>query len=454
MGLRPLMTDAPFIFEHYAFDAASGILRLNYRFEDGPSFEERVTFPTPPQSLSPARMAAFDAACRLVFLLAGVSYYKAYVPRILKCEAFPLTAPWASFIETVYRNGLGEFAYRNKINLIDKIKFETQNGTQPSPPALNLPHQLLVPVGGGKDSIVSIEALKKTGLPITLYAQCKAIDDVAAPIMATIATSGLPALKVARSISPSLIELNKTGVLNGHVPITAILSSMAVASAILYGFDTVVLSNEHSASAPNLVIDGIDINHQYSKSLAFEQGFADFIQRHIAPDIKYFSLLRPLTEAAIARRFARLKNYHGIFRSCNTAFRQDREKRGTNWCCDCPKCRFVFMALAPFTPKAELVKVFGKDMLDDKAQEKGFAELTGLGDYKPFECVGEIEESALLMEKLVSIDAWKDDVVVRDLGVRLSAQPKDFDKLYEDLFRLRTDHRVPQEFMQVLDENR
>src|SRR5882762_4338341 len=124
MGLRLLMSDAPFIFEQYAFDAASGVLRLHYRFDGGPSFEERITFPFPPSNLSPVRMAAFDTACRLIFLLAGVSYYKAYVPRTLKCKAFPLTPAWASFVETVYRNGLGEFAYRNKISLADKIKFE------------------------------------------------------------------------------------------------------------------------------------------------------------------------------------------------------------------------------------------------------------------------------------------------------------------------------------------
>ncbi|MDR3450629.1 MAG: endonuclease domain-containing protein [Alphaproteobacteria bacterium] len=446
------MTDAPFIFENYFFDAQTGILSLHYRYEGGARFEERITFPHAPHTLPVARKAAFDAACRLIFLLAGVSYYKAFVPRELKCEAFALTRDWAPFVEEVYRKGLGEFAYRNKLDLSDRVHFETRDGPGTIPTALSLPHRLLVPVGGGKDSIVSIEALRKTGLLMMLYAQGKAINDIAAPILATIDASRLPSVKVGRAISPEIITLNKNGAYNGHVPITAILSSMAVASAILYGFDTVVLSNEHSASAPNLVENGVEINHQYSKSLDFEKAFAGFVASHIAPDLHYFSLLRPLTEAAIARRFAKLTPYHQVFRSCNTAFRQDKEARGTKWCCDCPKCRFVFLALAPFMDKENLVAIFGKNMLNDIAQEQGFAELVGLDATKPFECVGEIEESALLMGKLARSEAWKNDAVVKDLGEKLMLA--DFDARYEEMFKLRGDHCVPPEFLRVLDESR
>ncbi|MFA4994075.1 MAG: hypothetical protein WC521_02085 [Bdellovibrionales bacterium] len=444
------MTAQSFIFERCDFNAETGVLLLRYRYENGPSFEEQITFPAPIPALSVDRLVALDRAFRLIFLLAGVSYYKAYVPQNLICEAFPLDRATADFVSRVYREGLGEFSYRNQIDLSDKIQFAVSDEPPPDPLSLSLPHRLLVPVGGGKDSIVSIEVLKQAGTPVTLYAQGKSADDIAAPIQATIEASGLPALKIGRVLSKNLSELNKAGALNGHVPITAILSSITAACAILYGFDTIVLSNEHSASTPNLKIGGVEINHQYSKSLSFETAFSAYVAAHISPQLRYFSLLRPLTEVAIAKIFAKQKKYFPIFRSCNTAFRQDKDRRGKNWCCDCPKCRFVFLALAPFVDKQELIGIFGKNVLDDQTQKLGFSELCGITAHKPFECVGEIEESALLMASLTKNEAWKNDCVVRDLGKNLVATLKDVEARTNALFTLRPDHRVPEEFLRLL----
>ena len=373
------------------------------------------------------------------------------MPQKLICEAFPLDQTTTDFVSRVYREGLGEFSYRNQIDLSDKIQFEVSDVPAPDPLALSLPHRLLIPVGGGKDSIVTLELLKQAGHPSTLFALGKSADDIAAPIQATIEASGLPALKIGRVLSKNLLELNRAGALNGHVPITAILSSIAVACAILYGFDTVVMSNEHSASTPNLKIGGIEINHQYSKSLAFEADLAEYVAAHLSPNVRYFSLLRPLTETAIARLFAKQNKYYSVFRSCNTAFRQIKSQRGQNWCCDCPKCRFVFLALAPFTDKEELVGIFGKNVLADQTQESGFSELCGMTAHKPFECVGETFESALLMQKLYQSETWKNDCVVQDLGKTLASTPKDFEARFNDLFALRADHRVPEEYLRLLN---
>ena len=444
------MTTHPFVFDRYAFDPNTAVLHLHYRYEGGARFEERISFPTPVRPLSADRSTALDRAFRLIFLLAGVSYYKAHVPQDLICEAFPLDRATADFVADVYFHGLGEFSYCNRIDLSDKIRFAISDAPAHTSLSLDLPPRVLVPVGGGKDSIVSLELLKQADYPVTLYAQGKSAADIAAPIEATIEASGLPALKVGRVLSGALLELNRAGALNGHVPITAILSSITIACAVLYGFDTIALSNEHSASAPNLKIGDIEINHQYSKSLNFELAFSAYVAAHISPNIRYFSLLRPLTETDIARRFAELKDYHGIFRSCNTAFRQDKEQRNKNWCCDCAKCRFVFLALAPFIEKSRLIDIFGKNMLDDEKQNRGFSELCGITAHKPFECVGDIEESALLMEKLRQSPIWKNDSIVRDLGAQIAPQ-KGSDVRYSALFTLRPEHRVPEEFLKLLN---
>ena len=300
---------------------------------------------------------------------------------------------------------------------------------------IELPRLTCVPVGGGKDSIVTIECLKQAHEPLVLFSLGNA-----APIEATIAQSGLPAIRVMRRLDPALFALNEAGALNGHVPITGILSLIVVACAIIHGFDTIAMSNEHSASAPNVA----DVNHQYSKSLEFEQAFSQFVDRHVVSGVRYFSLLRPLTEVAIARRFARHGAYFPVFRICNSAFRQSPERRSTNWCCECPKCRFVFLALAPFADRQRLIATFGRDILDDPAQIDGFAELCGLQRHKPFECVGEIEESAAVMAHLAAMADWRDDAVVRALSPRLRGD-------FAALFAPRGPHLVPGRFLAMLD---
>jgi hypothetical protein len=423
-----------FIFENYAFDPKSGVLTLRYAYTGGPAFEETITFPTP---LPNYNKDAADRMFRLVFLLAGVSYYKAKVPPRCVCKAFKLDDATAIWLEKVYRLGLAEFAYKNKLDVAPV--FESTNAQPPEPLALALPPRALVPVGGGKDSIVTLEALRD--LKPTLFA-LGGPGGAAQPIADTIKVSGMNSIYVSRRISPKLLEMNAQGAYNGHVPITAILSTIALTCAVLYGYDSVVMSNEHSASAPNFD----DVNHQYSKSFEFEQELAGYVRAFISPGLQYFSFLRPLTEVAIAQRFSKLTKYHDIFRSCNTAFKQDEAARGKKWCCHCPKCRFVFLALAPFMDKQKLVSIFGQNLLDDPAQTQGFAELCGVSAFKPFECVGDVAESAAAMQKLSTMKAWQDDVVVETLSHTIDAPH------FDQLFKPYPDHALPLAYLERLNE--
>lgn len=437
-----------FQFIDYIYQSETGTLRLHYGFKDGPGFVETIHFPSPRRDLDANETLALDKAFRLIFLLAGVSYYKAYVPERLVCLAFPLSSSLAAFCQDVYVGGLGEFAFCNKIRL--DFRFVADLHATDCPVALALSHRVLVPVGGGKDSIVSIEALRKGGVEQMLVA-CGG-ENLAAPIAQTISVSGLPHLQIKRFLSPVLMELNKQDALNGHVPITAILSSVFVACAILYGFDHIALSNESSASEPNVITEYGEVNHQYSKSSAFERGFNEIVKSTVSPNITYFSLLRPLTETAIASRFAKLEAYHPVFRSCNTAFRQDESLRGKKWCCNCPKCRFVFLALAPFLSKEKLVAIFGANLLEQEDQLEGFKELCGLGPHKPFECVGEVKESALLMLHLSGMPPWRDALAVSALSSVLQTRYPNAQADFEDLFAMQSNNDVPQEFLGALND--
>ena len=435
-----------FIFEEYLYDPNVSTLWLRYRLGDGPRFEEKLIFDFASRKLSPEADVVLDRIFRLIFLMSGISYYKSFVPRTLICEAFPVDCTTAEFLHKFYEKGLAEFAFRNRISLRGHFTVRRSGGSPAGPIVLDLPRRACVPVGGGKDSIVTLECLKRSGEPLILFS----LGD-AQPIRACIAAAGLPFVRVHRRLDTALFKLTEAGALNGHVPITGILSAIASAAAVMAGCDTIVMSNEHSASAPNLRFDDADVNHQYSKSLEFEEDFSEFLKNYISPSIAYFSLLRPLSEIEIARRFAKYREYFQIFCSCNAAFRQSAAAREKDWCGNCPKCRFVFLALCPFIARAELIQIFGSNLLDDETQRDGFAQLCGLRDYKPFECVGEVAESAAVMSYLGSHPDWRQDIVVQQLHGTFASlrqrDPADFRALFED----RHEHRVPDPYMAQLD---
>ena len=435
-----------FIFENYWYDYSSSTLSLTYRFDEGPKFEEKLIFSFAQREQSSAESEVRDRLFRLAFLISGVSYYKAFVPKTLICEAFPLDPATAWFIKNFYEKGLAEFAFANNISLRDHLEVRSTAIPPLAPIEIELPHRACVPVGGGKDSIVAIECLKRAGETVTLFALGNA-----APIRACIAAAQMPFIRVHRRLDPELFRLNEAGALNGHVPITGILSAIAMAAAVMHGADAVVMSNEHSASAPNLLLGDIEVNHQFSKSFEFEIELANFLPTYISPSIKYFSLLRPLSEIEIARRFARYPQYFGIFHSCNAAFRQERDARATKWCGNCPKCRFVFLALTPFLAKADLIGIFGRNLLDDDNQRDGFAALCGLKAHKPFECVGEVDESAAVMSYLGSRPEWRTDTVVRQLHSSFSTLRQLDPGAYRSLFEIKHPHRVPEKYMAMLD---
>ena len=294
-----------FVFEDYRYDPARSTLSLCYSYLGGPRFEEQLVFDFVPQQLSPAAGEVLDRIFRLILLLSGVSYYKAFIPKVLTCRAFELDERTAEFLQKFYEKGLAEFAFRNGVSLHGHFRFQSSSAPAASPITLELPRRTCVPVGGGKDSIVTIECLRQGGEPLMLFS----LGD-AEPIAACIAAAKLPFIRVHRRLDAGLLKLNEAGALNGHVPITGILSAIALAAAVMSGCNAVAMSNEHSASAPNLSLDGVEINHQYSKSLEFERDFAQYVEDFISPSISYFSLLRPLSEIEIARRFAK---YRRIF---------------------------------------------------------------------------------------------------------------------------------------------
>ena len=428
-----------FRFVDCAFDPDSGVARLVYAFDDGPELVETVTVPGAPFALDAARATAVEQALRLLHLVAGVSYYKAAVPRRIHIDGYGIDADAARFLEEVYLHGLGEFAYRNGLDLHGRIRFPHGEAAGPSAPALGLRRQALVAIGGGKDSLVSIEALRAAGI-----AQTVTWIGGSQLIRACAERTGLATLNVQRQLAPELFEYNRQGAYNGHIPVTAINSAILALAAVVLGVDQVVFSNERSASYGSLIEGTGEVNHQWSKGWAFEQALAAYLARHVAADLRYYSLLRPLSELAVARQFARSDRYDAWFSSCNRNFHLLGERPTSRWCGVCPKCHFVFLALAPFMPKPRLVGIFGRNLLDDAAQVPGYDALMEYRDHKPFECVGEARESRAAMAALAARPEWREDAVVQRFRSEILPRLEPADLAIAPLLVPDAEHGIPE----------
>jgi hypothetical protein len=421
--------------------APDGLVRLGYALDDI-EFEETFQLPAPRFRGAFAVEGLLD----LLHWVAGVSYFKAAIPRHLVCETGAPPPAAERLLAALYSEGLGEFAVVNRLERLPDPQFprgvEALVESEPGPPA-----SLLVPVGGGKDSAVAVEIARRSGLETTLFSVGDAL-----PISATANVAALPRHLVKRTIDPRLIELNDRGALNGHVPITAIVSCVALLTAATQGIDAVLMANERSASAGNFTWNGVEVNHQFSKSRRAERLLADAVAE-IEGAPRIFSVLRPASELAIARAFAALEQYHPVFTSCNRVFQLDPDQRLGTWCCDCDKCRFVFLALAPFLGPDQLTAIFGRDMLDDPDQYDGFALLTATGGAKPFECVGEVEECVAAIEILSKHALWQDHVNVRRLAEEVLATRGGVSEAEMSAhFALSDDHDIPDTLIQPVRE--
>jgi len=350
------------------------------------------------------------ALLRLLWLAAGLSYFKAAIPPVIH---FPggITAPERTYLAQLIEGGLGEFAYVN--NRVDALTPRIEGDALPSPTATGMwdaNARPVVPVGGGKDSVVSIQTVREAGIEPVLFCvgSYRAIDACAA-------VAGLPLARATRRLDPHLVQLNARGALNGHVPITAINSAIALMVADTAGLGPVLMSNEESANHGNVTWHGRDINHQWSKSMTAEVALRAYLAASGLEEGRYLSLLRPLNELTIARLFAQSPQYLDAFTSCNRAFSLNEARRTASWCGECPKCEFVFLILAPFVDRDRLTAVFGADLLNTPERVDGYRAIVGLGAHKPFECVGDYDEAAAAFT-LAAAGQWAGAVVPQALA--------------------------------------
>lgn len=340
-------------------------------------------------NLRAVREAAFSLG-----MVELISYWKLTCAPTVIVECGRLNEDQIRWWKKLYFHGLGEFFYKNNIH-VDMDGFMNLTSTGEAITGQmdqRVYHGNLIPVGGGKDSFVSLELLKDSKEDNHAFV----INHVMSAVHAAFAAGyrGESLIIAERTLDSRMLEFNKCGFLNGHTPFSALCAFAASLTAIIYGIQNICLSNEDSANEST--IKDSTVNHQYSKTFMFEQDFKHYMDTYITPEVHYFSLLRPLSELQIAGLFSTLTDYLPVFRSCNVGQKEEK------WCGHCAKCLFVCVLLSAYLDDEMLVNIFHADMLNDPTMYDLLAQLTGISDNKPFECVGTRDEVNVAINMSIS----------------------------------------------------
>ena len=359
-----------------------------------------------------------------------ISYWKLACPKTVVVKPFDLKLCQKKWWRHLFYLGLGEFRYLNGIECSEQDFLRIESGTnrEVAPIDVKLEEKVLIPVGGGKDSVVTLELLRNEmpAIPLILNPRGATVKCVQAAGYAMNEVA-----EVDRTLDSTMLLLNQEGFLNGHTPFSALLAFITLLIGVGSGSKYIALSNESSANEST--VPGTDINHQYSKSVAFERDFREYVALHLNSEIQYFSFLRPLNEMQIASLFSQCTAYHEVFRSCNAGSKTD------SWCGKCPKCLFTWIILSPFLTRERLTEIFGKDLMRDPELKPIFEELNGTSAVKPFECVGTVEE----------VRACVDEMKDRE-GTIAEVSPKAEATVDEILKRFNEENFLPSKFVEIL----
>jgi len=425
-----------FTFEKQTVSRENGTLSLAFDFSLDDRYHFRPTIQIPARPFFDWESIPEEVLQVLAFQIGMtelVSYWKIACPKRVVVKPLALTETQKRFWQKLYYNGLGEFLYLNGIMVSEEELMEIEAPMLPMSFLRGMceglesmggrfKEQTLVPIGGGKDSVVTLECLRRE-MPV--------IPMIVNPRGATlncVKTAGYHEdefIVIKRTLDPTMLQLNAEGYLNGHTPFSALLAFISILAAFGSRSKYIALSNENSANEST--VPGTNINHQYSKSIEFESDFRNYVAENISKEVQYFSFLRPLSELQIAKLFSQCEAYHPVFRSCNAG------SKTNSWCGHCPKCLFTWIILSPFLSKEKLIAIFGKDLMADETLRPIFEELNGTAPVKPFECVGTVEEVRACINATAEVP-----------------EPVEGPTVDEILHRFNENHFLPPHFEQIL----
>lgn len=308
---------------------------------------------------------------------------------------FKLDEAEKSFFETAFLYGLAEFRYVNKLPIRQSVNLTWADD---APVLSTVQHKqdvlnggrAFVLNGGGKDGVVAMEIAKQLDLDLAWF-----VSGTADSRSRIVSLSGVEDLISVDRVPSDYIKDHRR--YTGHKPMSLYVAMIASLTAYLTGRQYVISANEYSASFPNLVVDGFQVNHQFTKSYEFEELLRALYISHNIP-VYYFSATRPLYELQVLQIFANYPAYHAHFLSCNQGMSHD------TWCKHCAKCAFVIGSMYLYSPETskevwgESRELFNANKLVDE-----LIELIN-PDIKPLECIGTLAENRILLSQLLASD--------------------------------------------------
>ena len=422
-----------FTFESQSVTREEGTLRVAFDFNLDGRYHFRPTLEIPARPFFDWDSIPSEQLEALAFQIGMtelVSYWKIACPKRVVVKPYALTESQIRFWKKLYYNGLGEFLYLNGITVSEAELMDIESVGSLAFVKVERPlmEKSLVPVGGGKDSVVTLECLRNAMPVIPLIVNPRGAT------LNCVKTAGYEEngfIVINRTLDPTMLKLNAEGYLNGHTPFSALLAFISVLVAFGSRSKYIALSNENSANEST--VPGTNINHQYSKSIEFERDFRNYVAEHVNDEVQYFSFLRPLSELQIAKLFSQCETYHPVFRSCNVGSKTD------SWCGHCPKCLFTWIILSPFLTRDKLVAIFGKDLMADPSLQPILEELNGTAAVKPFECVGTVEEVRACLAATNQAPEWS-----------LNLSKGEGPSVADILNRFNEEHFLPEQFEQIL----
>ncbi len=432
-----------FSYVSYAWEIRQNSLLANWDFRAGSeNYRPHLTLnlPSAPRNLPESEI---DTLVFNLGLAEIPSYWKATCSPKIEVLAGTLTSHQIAWWEKLIYKGMGQYFYENKIDLGGGQPFQiTSSGKSHATLTLAPDDQALVLASGGKDTAVTLSLIGKNTSPVAL-----AMNPSSATLSLLQESDITVSVVATRKLDPHLLNLNKQGFLNGHVPLSAYLAFLGILTAHLLGKKYLIVSNEASSEEGNLIYQGKPINHQYSKTFEFENDFRSYMSSYLNPSYEFFSFLRPLLEIQILGIFSRHKNLFPLFRSCNVG-----EKSGV-WCGKCPKCLSTFILIVPFVGLEQAVKIFSQDLYQNSSILPIFEDLVGLGTQKPFECVGTVDEMRLAARYAMDLypSSSLPPLLVR-FGGSIPFSPEDYARLTRSLLSNFGPHNLPSSYHSLLKQ--
>jgi hypothetical protein len=286
--------------------------------------------------------------------------------------------------------------------------------------------KLLVLCGGGKDSLVTMKLLERTGTDYhtfvyshSTYGRAQFQHDLIDGLIAHCTTRQVHRAWVIDDALEAPIARVYPDLGIGRIVSAETVSSywLALPLALQHGFTEVALGITRSTDEHNLVWDktGEEINYLWGMSADAERLLHDYVRRELVSDLTMFHLLRPIYDVNVFSLLRRDLAAVPATHSCAQL---------KPWCGRCAKCLYVWMSYVAWLPPETVTACFDRNLFSIPQNRTMLRKMLGLESHKPTDCVGTVNEArlAFAMCRARGVDgAITDDIDVADFLAEANA---------------------------------